>query len=38
MSRFDRFWMSQGGMILGMIVIIALVWFGWSDIVAWAGA
>ena len=31
MSRFDRFWMGYGGMILGMIIWLVLLWFGWDD-------
>lgn len=32
MSKFDRFWMSEGGLVLAMILVLALLWFGWDDL------
>ena len=37
MSRFDRFWMGYGGLILSMVVFALLLWFGWSDLGLWFG-
>ncbi len=27
MSKFDRFWMGNGGLILAMLLALALIWF-----------
>jgi len=35
MSRFDRFWMEYGGLILAMLLALVLIWFGWDDLMMW---